>query len=399
VITIGTSKEREEMSAEGGFFDESSDQSKVKAAIVAKYFDAWAQVIVSALRRQPTKPQRIAYADLFAGPGIYQDGTRSTPLLVLEKAIRNPEIRERLVTVFNDKDKKHAESLLKAITALPGIQFLRYKPLVYNYEVGEDVVKVFEQTSFVPTLFFGDPWGYKGLSLRLLNSMLKDWGSDCIFFFNYNRINMNLALQNDAVKEHIVALFGEERAAELRELLATMEPDEREMMIIEQLCEAIKEIGPQFVLPFCFKDERGARTSHHLIFVSKHFLGYEIMKEIMARESSRAEQGVPSFEYNPFDAKRTSRQGLLFQLSRPLEDLADMLLNDFAGRTLTVDEIYMEHNLNRPYIRKNYKSVLLQLENAKKILAARKPRQKKNAMADDIRVTFPPRSEDHSNGG
>ena len=210
---------------------------------------------------------------------------------------------------------------------------------------------------------------------------------------------MNLALQNDAVTEHIVALFGEERAAELRELLAGMEPDEREMMIIEQLCEAIKEIGPQFILPFCFKDERGVRTSHHLIFVSKHFLGYEIMKGIMARESSGAEQGVPSFEYNPFDANRNGRQGLLFQLSRPLEDLAEMLLNDFAGRTLTVDDVYMEHNLNRPYIRKNYKSVLLQLENAKKILAARKPRQKKNAMADDVRVTFPPRSEDHSNGG
>ena len=60
---------------------------------------------------------------------------------------------------------------------------------------------------------FVDPWGYKGLSLRLINSVLKDWACECIFFFNYNRINMGLG--NDAVKEHMDALFGEERAAEL----------------------------------------------------------------------------------------------------------------------------------------------------------------------------------------
>ena len=44
---------------------------------------------------------------------------------------------------------------------------------------------------------------------------------------------------------------------------------------------------------------RGSRTSHHLIIVSKHFRGYEIMKETIAKESSSAEHGVASFEYNP----------------------------------------------------------------------------------------------------
>ena len=61
----------------------------------------------------------------------------------------------------------------------------------------------------MPTFFFVDPWGYKGLSLRLINSVLKDWGCDCVFFFNYNRINMGLG--NDAVEKHMDALFGKER--------------------------------------------------------------------------------------------------------------------------------------------------------------------------------------------
>jgi len=54
-----------------------------------------------------------------------------------------------------------------------------------------------------------------------------------------------------------------------------------------------------YVLPFRFKNAR-SRTSHYLNFVSKHFKGYEIMKDIMARKnSSAAHQGVLSFEYDP----------------------------------------------------------------------------------------------------
>ena len=61
------------------FFDEFHEQSQVKAAIVAKYFWAWAKVIIPSQKRRGNK---IAYIDLFAGPGRYKDGTRSTQLLI-----------------------------------------------------------------------------------------------------------------------------------------------------------------------------------------------------------------------------------------------------------------------------------------------------------------------------
>ena len=373
--------------AVNSFFEESSEQSRVKAAIVSKYFDAWAKVIMGAQNiYHGISEKRIAYIDLFAGPGRYADGTKSTPLLILEKAIQNDIMRERLVTVFNDRDEANINSLQEAINQLPGIERLKHKPQVRTQEVGEEIVKMFEQMKLIPTLFFVDPWGYRGLSLRLVNSVLKDWGCDCIFFFNYNRINMGL--NNTAVKEHMDALFGEERAAALREKLEPLSAFKRQMLIVEELCQAIKAMGPRYVLPFCFKDSRGTRTSHHLIFVSKGFKGYEIMKEIMAKECSGSEQGVPSFEYNPVDARDAGQQQLLFQLSRPLDDLADMLRLDFAGQILTMQSIYERHNIDRPYIKKNYKDALMKLEEAKKI-AATKHRQ--GTFADTVRVTFPPR--------
>ena len=52
------------------------------------------------------------------------------------------------------------------------------------------------------------------------------------------------------------------------------------------------------------------------------------MKKIMAKESSKIEQGVASFEYNPAD----ERYPTLFELNRPLEQLENMLLREYAGR-------------------------------------------------------------------
>ncbi len=325
-----------------------------------------------------------------AGPGRYKDGSKSTPIKVLETALSEPDMQNMLVTVFNDVDAENTNSLQEAINSITGIENLKHKPQVVNHEVGENIVKALYKQKLVPTLFFVDPWGYKGLSLQLINSVVKDWGCDCIFFFNYNRINMGLG--NSAVEEHINALFGKERADKVREQLTILQPQERELTIVEAICEALKEMGGEYVLPFRFKHENGNRTSHHLIFVSKHVKGYEIMKEIMAKESSEQNQGVSSFEYNP----ATSRQTLLFELYRPLDELEEMLLDKFAGQQITMKDIYNQHHVGRRYISRNYKAALNSLEFKSKIAAeppANKRRKYKGEItfADTVEVIFPPK--------
>ncbi len=344
-------------------------------------------VIINTQKCYPHQPQKIAYIDLFAGPGRYKDGTQSTPLIILTKAIKKYVLRERLIAIFNDKDENNSKSLNKTISEIPGIEKLKYKPRVYNQEVGEKIVKLFESMKLIPTLFFVDPWGYKGLSIRLVNSVLKDWGCDAIFFFNYNRINMGL--DNDAVKEHMNALFGSEKKIILRKKLKGKNSTYRELLIIEELCQALKSYGSKYVLPFRFKNIKGKRTSHHLIFVSKAFRGYEIMKDIMARESTSSTQGVPSFEYNPADCM--PQQTLLFQLSRPLDDLKENIMKTFRGCHLTMQEIYEQHNIDTPYIKKNYKHVLRELFDNGSIQAI-SPRGKpprKDTFGDKIKVIFP----------
>jgi three-Cys-motif partner protein len=370
------------------FFEESKEQSQIKTSIVRKYFSAWWKVILGSEKRSH-RELKVCYIDLFAGPGRYDDGTKSTPLEILGMAARDQDLGQALVAIFNDKDPNHSKSLSSEISAIPGIERLRFTPQVMTEEIDDEIVKIFDSMSLAPSLVFIDPWGYKGLSLKLIKSVLKDWGCDCIFFFNYNRINMGI--DNDVVTDRMADLFGEERLAQLSKRMQGLEPHVRELVVIEELMAALQEMGGRYVLPFRFKNERGTRTSHHLFFVSKHPRGYIIMKDIMARESSTEEQGVPSFEYN----LATEKQPLLFEYNRPLDDLKDILLAKFAGLTMSVKEIFERHNYGTGYIMRNYQQALKQLEREKKITISpcfddRRKIKGEVTLADKCIVSFPP---------
>ena len=160
------------------FFAKQTKASRLKAVIVSKYFSAWANVIASLGR------PKIGYLDLFSGPGRYDDGEPSTPLIVLENAINhwNAKVRNTIQLTFNDADPQNVTRLKREIKNNKNLHRLKIRPKTYELEVNSDFVKDFESITTIPTLSFIDPWGYKGLSLPLVRSLVKDWGCDSIFF-------------------------------------------------------------------------------------------------------------------------------------------------------------------------------------------------------------------------
>jgi three-Cys-motif partner protein len=336
------------MAKRSKFFSQQTEASRVKAEIIAKYFPGWARVIKSWAKN------KMAYVDMYAGRGRFDDGSESTPLLVLRHAIADPVVSQMLVPIFNDKD--HADDLRAEIDRLPGLERLKYEPAVYANAVGDDTAKIF-QKNLVPTLALLDPWGYKGLTRDLIQSLLKDYGCDLIFFFNYNRINM--AITNKSVGKHMEALFGPAWLASLREAVPGLRPIARRRVILAALKRGLKEIGAEYVRPFRFLKTDG-RTSHYLIFVTKDFKGVEIMKEVMAGMSSRHVDEVASFSYDPRAVDDTQPQ--LLSDTSPIDELADRLLTDFAGTKVTVRHIFEPHSGDSRFIERNYKEALRRLE-------------------------------------
>ncbi len=371
---------------ENDFWDLPSDASRVKITIVDKYFDAWSNVMLSRTTGD------VCYADFYAGRGKYEDGTLSVPLLILQRAISDSRLRKHLITVFNDSDSDTYKHLVNNIASIPGIAQLRHHPKTLNLTVGRDDAQLLAALPEVPTITFLDPFGYSGISLDLIGTLTAGFARECIVFFNTNRIN--LAVSNLGVQPRMEFLFGAADWPAVRARIEAFRRVDRELAVVEEFVQALRRRGMDFGLPFRVRNQEGTRASHHLIHVCRHVKGYTIMKDIMARESSGAGEGVPRFEYNPAD----QRYGILFEYARPLSDLRDLLLEHFAGRTLSMKQVFEKHQVGTPFVKKNYKDVLRQMEEEGVIVAQppaeqRRMREGKRTFADEVMVTFPPRKE------
>ena len=294
----------------------------------------------------------------------------------------------------NDADPIISEQLRNNIKNIPSVENLKYKPQILSDQVDDEIANILSEKSLIPTFAFIDPWGYKGLTTKLINALIKDFGSDCIFFFNYNRINMGI--NNPVVIQHMNALFGEERANEMRAKLKKLNSEEKEAYIVNELAESLSEKNSNYVLPFRFIDEKKNKASHYLIFVTKHVLGYSIMKDIMATESSIEDDGVASFSYIPvkhIEKYRNVQLSLLNQYERPLDSLGSDLVKKFRGQTLTVKEIFDLTHIGTPFTSTNFKEALRRLEEDGNIIAEppaskRQTRNGLKTMGDKVKITF-----------
>jgi three-Cys-motif partner protein len=364
------------------FYDAKSPASQTKIAIVTKYFAAWAKILGGF-------SVRLAYLDLYCGPGRYVENNEpSTPVLIIEHIIADPKLREKVETHFNDEKPDHTEALKENLEALPGYETLRFKPVITTGTVDRGFEAKLDKIGKVPTFSFVDPFGYKGVTLKLLQRMLAGFGCDLVLFFSYNRINA--AITNDNVEDHIVALFGAERFEELKRKLAGKSPQKREIIILDTFAQALKAMGFKYVHPFTFMQPEKQRVSHHLIFVSKSYKGYQVMKSITGKESSSHEEGVPSFGYAP--AVSEEMTPLLFEFARPLEQLGAMLMDEYAGQTITFGNLFHEHNVGRRYVERNYRDALLELEEEGKVKVEMDTKRRSNkgklTLPTHARITF-----------
>jgi three-Cys-motif partner protein len=370
------------------FFDAPREHSKVKAQIVFKYVQSWARVLSDFQRKSGRSPE-VAYVDLFSGPGIYGDGTPSTPMLVLKAAVEDPKLGSALRTYFNDLSEKNVAALGEAIGELPGRETLKYEPQRFNEEATLSLIQAMRVPASVPRLYFLDQFGYKHVALTMIQKLMIGW-AECIFFFNYRRAIA--AIDNPAMTQNVHHLFGGiESLGALKEGLARARgASSREEIVMAHLIKALQGAGVKYIQQFSFKVEDGQRSTHHLIFLSNHQKGYTIMKGIMAGEGTQSREGLP---YLCFIQRQTPQTGDLFPIDWVAE-LGTELCREFAGRTMTLHQIFLAHSHGKNFLPAHYKEALLRLESEDKVTthpqADRRPTVKgARTMAVLTQVTFP----------
>jgi len=364
------------------FFQKPREGSRIKQKIVTDYFVAYNRVMA------PGPKAKVGYADLFAGPGFYMDEKgvkhKSIPILVCEAVIGNELFREKVHLWFNEGDPEYYEKLDAAIHSVPGIETLRYEPKIGNKIVDAGWARKLGNLP-VPTLVFLDPCGYKGLSLKVIASVLGGFGNDCIFFFNYSRVNMKLDLE--IMNRSLDDFFEPERARSLRAKIQDRSPDEREEIIMEAVESAIKEVGA-FPVRFGFNSDRG-RRSHYLMFASKSQKAAGMMKNIRKSASSEIIEGVGSGEHDPHAGKGA---GSLF---KGLYEVEARLLSLFAGQEIRFS-VLLEREAQTGYTESNYRDAVLRLEQDNRVTIDPPPDKrpfqaggKKRTLPKNVLIRFP----------
>ena len=357
------------MAADNDFFKHQTDSSRIKASIVSEYFPQYCKII-----RKKHEPEMFRYIDLFAGPGIYEDGNVSTPIMLARNVAKEPSLKDKVQFVFNDLH--HCEELRSNFEAeFPKGTFPK-KVYFMDKEVGvyENIYTYLEKSTMKkspngktwrneqPSLLFFDPFGYSGMRTATLAKFLRNWGNELFLFINTKRINP--ALENDLF-EDLMRLWFPTRYDSLKiEVRKQRSLSERLEYILTSLREefALLMGGTVFCCAFRFQEEDSRTTSHYVLHITKGSRGYDLCKSVYnkyANEDLELSHGSNTYTFDP---KKCENDVSLFGDTNEAVDALKLLLRkEYGGKTVNVLQLFEKHQMNSRYCREHYTAALRQM--------------------------------------
>lgn len=277
------------MSTTDNFFDRQKANSKIKTLIVNDFLKAYFPIINYSFGQV----NEIIYIDLFCGPGLYENGEPSTPLVLLD-TINNfsEDIRKKLRIVFNDENLEYIKKLGKLVELHEVYKKLHFSPEILNKKASEVDLRKYT-TRKVPIFSFIDPWGYIDISADQIWTLVENIGSDCVLFFNSKRILMDI--NKETQNKHFRQIFGKElpeaqKVAKDERLSPWNKAQKLLELFSKNLCNRMANAKYKdydlFILPFNFEVYDKENISHQIVFISKSHKAILEMKKVMGKHNN-----------------------------------------------------------------------------------------------------------------
>lgn len=361
------------MSDNKNFFANQTDSSRVKATIISEYFPQYCRII----SRRHT-PRRFGYFDMFAGPGIYDDGSLSTPLLIAKNCYEDSFLRDRVWMVFNDmaygdKLKENFEQYYQSGT-FPNEPFFANRTFgewskIDSFLTRNTMVGFYNEC---PTLLFIDPWGYKHINTSVLAQFLTRWGNEVFIFVNTKRLNAAFEQPDfqDALRTVFPLTYNEVKD---NKKFVSGKPENRHKFIINHLADEFRRIlgGVVFYTAFEFREEEQETPSHYLLHVTKGAKGFELVKTVYSKYANvpRVLEGMESVETYTFDPKKKFPDWFDEDFKQEnINKLKNELCQKYSGKTIAAEKMFNDDQRKRLHSRSHYLIALRQLVDEEKIL-------------------------------
>jgi len=361
---------------------EYKEHTRVKHILLSKYLKVW----ITALGKYNPK---ICYFDGFAGRGEYADGTLGSPLRALKLADELSGYFTKLLCYFVEKDRDNFDNLVEILEReKPYITSWQRKIIVRkeNDEFANIVERIFDEMkegyTLVPSFFFIDPFGFRGIPFHIITRILSNPKTEV--FFTFMARDIARFIQLTELENTVTGLFGTDR---WKAISRSLRGRGREISLINLYREQLHEAANvKYSWPFRVCTSEKVQTLYYLLHVTNNYKGHSIMKDIMFNQSA-----LGSFAYlGPQDITARS-QMKLFDINST-EDLKEYLSKRFRGRKIGYDKIQEEvctpWHSEPPYIDKQYREALRELEKGEKIKINRITSKTSKGLSGKDEITF-----------
>lgn len=325
--------------------------TEAKHAILKKYLDAWLPILTN---RMP----KVVFIDGFAGPGEYIGGKEGSPIIAINSMINHKiDIKSKVLFLFVEKDSDRCNFLKEKLKKIEIPSNIKYQVQCGEFakvvgSILDDLEK--EGAKLAPTFVFIDPFGFKGVPFTIIEKIMENKRCEVLINFMFEDINRFVELPQN--EKTLNTLFGTEKWKEVK---GKDNPQERLKILHGLYKERLERIAKHVV---SFKMiNKSNKTDYFLFFATNHILGLKKMKASMWKVDSGGEFQFSDATYNP-------NQTVLFELEPNFNYLKKIILDEYKGKEVCVEDLENFIILKTSFLETHYKTRILKpMEEKEKI--------------------------------
>jgi len=352
-------------------------QTAVKHALLRSYIATWMKVLWQQQERMG-KPPHLIYVDGFSGPGEYwatdekSAKVEGSPVIVGRIANDLIQGQRKLDIIAFDSDRRavdYLDPLLKGINSKQQAWEVHHRDFSTGAKDLLDKLAAKLGRDY-PTFFFIDPFGYSGFPMALLADILKRERTEVfITFMTYDIVRFI-----DEQESKMIELFG---TTDFKKHVDCKTPEERVNFVTTLYRrQLLATANAEHVIGFRVNTPgQEGRARYFLIHASRHIKALKEMKNAMDHASDQ------EFKFEAIGVTNDGQLDLF--IATPEAQIKAAILEHLkASDPLEYSRLEDWAYEKTAGVARNIKTALIELEKENKVEIQRKPRQKKNTVAD-----------------
>ena len=307
-----------------------TQHTAAKHEILHRYLGAWLAILGRARKDSGWRHKQLVLVDAFAGRGRYMGGEPGSPMIIFDRAVEAVKAgMAQSVRIHcaepNAINFSHLEKVCSAFQ-YPGVE-IDATPDTF-VEIGTRIADWAEaQKASVPIFVLVDPFGVKGVPLRLIRRLLDVERLEVLLTFMVRDPSRFMKEGNYA--EPLTALFDGDAWRECEDA-----PD-RESCLLLRFQDIVRPSVARWATPFRVFEDRRKIVLYYLLHLTNNDLGMREMKKAMIKKSG-------DMTFWPITVRPLGQLQLELDEQKPYATLQEHLASTYSGRTVKFVELLNE---------------------------------------------------------